>query len=117
MEGRPHPGVLNWLWDNRSLADLAEHGPVIQSLLEHPGWAIVDEVVEALRLQGEENLDRIAHKTALSIDPEAVIAFAAKKGTQDGVTFARDVAASLIDAAKTAAAELRDAAEMAAEGV
>jgi ABC-type phosphate transport system ATPase subunit len=117
VEGKPIPATKNWLRDNRSLGQRVQDAEVVSELLEHPGWAIVEEVAQATADRGAERLAKIAAKTALSTDPQQRLDFARSQGVQDAVSFFPDVVASILDSAKTAADELRnDATETVAEG-
>jgi hypothetical protein len=110
VEGRPDPGVKNYLRDTRSLHERLELGELLQSLIDHPGWAAMDEIVDELRTRGFESL-------ASGSLPEYA-AIAQRLGVQNGMAFHRDVVASALDSAKTAADELKRTAdlEQAAEG-
>lgn len=104
MEGKVDPGVKNWLAKHRSFEQRIEAHDVMQSLIDHPGWQLMDEIVEELRLRGFES---IASSTSAEHHE-----LASRLGFQNGMAFHRDVVASVIDSAKTAAAELKKTADL-----
>lgn len=112
MEGRTDPGVKNYLSGTWTLGQRVDSAAVMQSLMEHPGWALMDEIVSAAHARSVKNLLVLSHNTALSTDPERAVAYAEKVGRQDGITFHRDVVASVLDSAKTAALELKKTAAL-----
>jgi hypothetical protein len=112
VEGRPDPGVKNHLRNTRSLQQRIDLAELIQSLTEHPGWALMDELVEEHRLRGAANLAKQADQVALSMEMQKRIDYAKHVGAQSGITFHRDVVASVLDSAKTAAAELKKTAAL-----
>lgn len=118
MEGTSIPYLKNRLRNQVSLADRVENGRLIADLIEHPGWAVLEEFAQIVADHGAENLQKIATDVALSADVQARLDFARKRGVQDAVAFHPDVATTLLESAKTAASELkRDAeAESAAAG-
>lgn len=118
MEATSIPYLKNWLLDKRSLADRVEDGKVIESLTQHPGWALLLERAQVLIDRGDIRLQKKAHETALSADLQARIDYARELGVQSGLTLLPDVAETLLASAKTAVAELkRDAtAERAVAG-
>jgi hypothetical protein len=117
VEGRPIPYLTNRLRSHRSLAERVEDGVLVEQLLEHPGWAVVEEHAGVVADHGADSLARIAAETALSAEVQDRIEFARKRGVQDAVSFLPDVCASILSSAKTAATELkRGAAEQAGAG-
>jgi hypothetical protein len=104
MEGRPDPSAKNYLAKHWSLGDRMAAEETMTSLIEHPGWALIDEVVDAVRLGG---FDRLASGAI----PDHV-EIANKLGVQNGMTYHRDVVASVLDSAKTARAELKKTAAL-----
>lgn len=112
MEGSPAPGIKNYLRRTRSLHQRVEEAEVIQSLVDHPGWLLMDDIVEDALARGKNDLAKSAESVALSTDPEKVTEFARKLGVQQGITLHRDVVASVLDSAKTAADELKKTAAL-----
>lgn len=105
MEGKPDPAIKNYLHRTWTLGQRVEAEATMRSLVEHEGWALMEELVNAGRSNGFENL------AANGIKEQAE--YASKLGVLNGMTFHRDVVASVIDSAKNAAAELKKSAALA----
>lgn len=118
MEGKSDPGVLNYLSKHRSLGERVDAADLMDSLLEHPGWGYLERIVDEMAERHGENLAREADIVARSVDPEQAIRYAGMKGVVNGLTFHRDVVASVLKSAKTAAQKLEETAVLdeAAEG-
>lgn len=116
MKGIKIPALKKWLADNRGLADRVDDGKLVADLIEHPGYAIVCEMAAVQAERGRQNLNKIATDVALSSNVQERIDFARRLGVQDAVSFFPDVIETIIDSAKTAAAELKADAEQAAAG-
>lgn len=112
MEGRVDPGVKNYLADKRSLHERVEIADVFESLTSHPGWVLMDEIVSEMHDRGEERLQQLALKRAMSTEVADAIDFAQRRGVQNGLVFHRDVVASVLDSAKTAAEQLKRTAAL-----
>lgn len=116
MLGEPDTSVLNHLaakWDREDLtyADAIEAGEQIASLLEHPGWALIDGTIAEVRGSG---IERLLGTKAVLDQAE----YAQKTALLNGMTFAADVAASYLKRAERARDELNEEArrEVAQEG-
>ena len=115
MEGRVDPGVKNHLQKRWTPDARIEAGETIESLLEHPGWGVLEQVVDEFVERGEATLRRLAHETALSVDPADAVKYATHHGNQDGLRFHADVVESILASARKAADELKKAAQREAD--
>lgn len=112
MEGRPDPGVKNYLRDKFSLHQRLENRDVIQGLLDHPALTLLDQIVDDALERSERAVNKARDNAALSTDPALVTDYATKRGVHSGLSFHRDVIASVLDSAKTAEDELKKTAAL-----
>lgn len=112
MEGKAHPGVKNHLARTWTLGQRVDAHEVMESLTQHPGWTLLEELVDDAIERSEAHLSKEAEAVALSVDPAEAVAFAQKRGLHNGLSFHRDVVASVLDSAKTAADELKKTAAL-----
>lgn len=116
MEGTSIPYLLNHLRKSAALADRVENGRQIESLKEHPGWAVLCEHADLVAEHGAERLQQMAVDVAMKVDLQQRVDFAKRVGAQSATTFHVDVAESILASAKTAASELKADAEKAEAG-
>lgn len=106
MVGKPDTGLLNAMAaEERSYGEWLEMGEQIASLCEHRGWELVQEYVEATRLSGMERLIG----TGKVLDQAE---YAQRLAHLDGLSYAADVAASILERARLARAELEASARL-----
>jgi uncharacterized protein YdaU (DUF1376 family) len=107
VEGRTDPGVLNHLksrWEPDARIEAAQ---AIQQLTEHPGWHLLEQIVDEFEERGDAKLHDLRHEAAMAATVERSVKYAQARGTQSGMTFHRDVVRSVIASAERAADELR----------
>lgn len=110
MAGKPHASITNRLSATWTLGERADAEETMRSLTEHPGWALMDSLVEQTLEAGMATLIHGGIKEQAE--------YAQKLAVLDGMTFHRDVVASVVASAQTARADLKRSAalEVAAEG-
>lgn len=106
MEGRSQIQVASLLADT-PLGELRDHGDTIRSLIEHPGWALVDGLMDRAHSNGTRRL--IDAKSPLE-----QAEYAQDCGFLRGLAFAQDVVATLLAKAEYAQQKLNEDAESAA---
>jgi hypothetical protein len=103
MHGKPDNGLKNYLREAWSLSERVERGDVIASLMEHPGWALLEEIVGDAYSRG---LDNLVHG-GLKEQAE----YAERLGVHNGMRFFADAAASVLASAGSAREQLAKRAE------
>lgn len=105
MEGKSHPMVVSvlrrWEW---TYGDHIDNGEVIESLVSHPGWELLERITDEALAKEEQRIadsDRVfSHGIDGLIKSQAEIAHV--QGVKKGIPFHRDAVATVLAKAKTA---------------
>lgn len=111
MQGQSDTGTANRITDEWTIAQTIEAGDSVRSLLEHPGWELVMGLVVAAR---DDGMARLINANR----PLEQAEYAQKLAVLNGMAFAADVAATVIERAELAVRHAKETAalEAAAEG-
>lgn len=109
MDGRVDLGVANHIDDTWTIGQAIEAGEAVRSLLEHPGWELVMDLVEWAR---DGQLAQVV-ETNRPLDQAE---YTQRLGRVRGASLTADVAATVIERAELAVQHAREDAARAVEG-
>jgi hypothetical protein len=104
VQGQIDAGTSNRISDEWPIEQAMSAGDAVRSLLDHPGWGIVMDLVERARSDGMEIL--------INAGPLEQAAYARRLGGLSGMRFAADVAATVIACAEGALQHAKDIAAL-----